>query len=115
MSLLKLRGGRVIDPTNGIDGVVRDVFIREGRIVEPAADDVVFSEIDATGCVVMAGGIDMHTHIGGSFEPVAKLLDRIRFEVGATQAAVGVFLSKIGQIHNTSIAAMHRHARLSLA
>ena len=74
MSLLKLRGGRVIDPTNGIDGVVRDVFIREGRIVEPAADDVVFSEIDATGCVVMAGGIDMHTHIGGGKVNLARML-----------------------------------------
>jgi len=74
MSLLKLHGGRVIDPTNGIDGVVRDVFIREGRIVEPAADDVVFSEIDATGCVVMAGGIDMHTHIGGGKVNLARML-----------------------------------------
>jgi formylmethanofuran dehydrogenase subunit A len=74
MSLLKLRGGRVVDPTNGIDGVVRDIFIREGRIVDPAADDVVSSEIDASGCVVMAGGIDMHTHIGGGKVNLARML-----------------------------------------
>ena len=30
---LRLRGGRVIDPTNGVDAPARDVYVRDGRIV----------------------------------------------------------------------------------
>jgi formylmethanofuran dehydrogenase subunit A len=74
MSLLKLRGGSVIDPTHGVDGEVRDIFIRDGRIVDFAPGDVVSSEMDASGCVVMAGGIDMHTHIGGGKVNLARML-----------------------------------------
>ncbi|MFM9914609.1 MAG: formylmethanofuran dehydrogenase subunit A, partial [Rhizobacter sp.] len=60
MTTLRLKGGRVIDPTHGVDGVVRDVCIRDGRIVELVSHEPVTTEIDATGCVLMAGGIDMH-------------------------------------------------------
>ena len=40
---VRLRGARVIDPANGVDGEQRDIGIRDGRIVtlqpgEPAAD-----------------------------------------------------------------------------
>ena len=39
------------------------------------ADGEVFDqEIDASGCVVMAGGIDLHTHIGGGKVNLARLL-----------------------------------------
>ncbi|HEY4065450.1 MAG TPA: formylmethanofuran dehydrogenase subunit A, partial [Burkholderiaceae bacterium] len=71
---LRLRGGRVIDPTNGVDGEQRDLFVRDGRIVEPAPGEVAAEEIDLGGCVVMAGGIDMHTHIGGGKVNLARLL-----------------------------------------
>jgi formylmethanofuran dehydrogenase subunit A len=35
MTTTLLKGGRVFDPINGIDGEVRDLHIRDGRIVEP--------------------------------------------------------------------------------
>ena len=65
-----LRGGRVIDPANGVDQV-RDLYLRDGRIVGP---DPAAQAIDASGCVVMAGGIDLHTHIGGGKVNLARLL-----------------------------------------
>jgi formylmethanofuran dehydrogenase subunit A len=73
MSTVRLRGGRVIDPAHGIDGEVRDLLVRDGRIVEdlPTAVD---EEFDLSGCIVMAGGIDMHTHIGGGKVNLARLL-----------------------------------------
>jgi formylmethanofuran dehydrogenase subunit A len=74
MSSLRLRGGRVIDPINGIDAVQRDVCVRDGRIVELAPHEPVDSDIDASGCIVMAGGIDMHTHIGGGKVNLARML-----------------------------------------
>ncbi|MBT2299655.1 formylmethanofuran dehydrogenase subunit A [Variovorax paradoxus] len=73
MTTLCLRGGRVIDPANGCDEV-RDLHVREGRIVEPAPHGVATEEIDASGCIVMAGGIDMHTHIGGGKVNLARML-----------------------------------------
>ncbi|MFG3590911.1 hypothetical protein [Bradyrhizobium sp. RDI18] len=33
--LIKLTGGKVYDPANGVDGEVRDIFIEDGRIVSP--------------------------------------------------------------------------------
>jgi formylmethanofuran dehydrogenase subunit A len=71
---LRLRGGRVYDPANGVDGVVRDIAVRDGHIVELDPRATVDQEIDASGCIVMAGGIDMHTHIGGGKMNLARLL-----------------------------------------
>jgi formylmethanofuran dehydrogenase subunit A len=73
MSSVRLKGGRVVDPANGVDLEQRDVVWRDGRIVAPSADPV-DEEIDATGCVIMAGGIDMHTHIGGGKVNLARML-----------------------------------------
>lgn len=78
MTTLRLRGGRVIDPANdpttAVDGEVRDVFVRGGRIVALTPHERADEEIDASGCVVMAGGIDMHTHIGGGKVNLSRLL-----------------------------------------
>ena len=74
MTTIRLRGGRVIDPANSIDEQ-RDLLMRDGRIVAHDAADQDFDEdIDIDGCLVMAGGIDMHTHIGGGKVNLARLL-----------------------------------------
>lgn len=70
---LRLRGGRVIDPANGRDEV-RDLYVRDGRMVELAPNEAATEEIDIGGCIVMAGGIDMHTHIGGGKVNLARML-----------------------------------------
>ncbi|MGP0069331.1 MAG: formylmethanofuran dehydrogenase subunit A [Isosphaeraceae bacterium] len=64
---LKIAGGTVYDPANGIDGQIRDIWIADGSIVEPPADPDVRPArvIDAAGMVVMPGGVDMHCHIVG--------------------------------------------------
>lgn len=67
MPLIKISNGRVYDPANGIDGVVKDIFIRDGVVIDPPmeADVRPDREIDATGTIVMPGGVDMHCHIAG--------------------------------------------------
>lgn len=64
---LKISQGTVYDPTNGIDGEVRDLWISGGRVVDAPSDPSVKPSrvIDASGLVVMPGGIDMHCHIAG--------------------------------------------------
>lgn len=56
--LIKLTGGKIYDPTNGVDGVVRDIYVENGRIVTPQPGAKVSSEYALNGKVVMAGGID---------------------------------------------------------
>ena len=62
---IRIRNGRVIDPISREDSV-RDLFVNQGFIVDPrtAGDD--FSadqEIDATGCVVCPGLVDLQTRL----------------------------------------------------
>jgi hypothetical protein len=60
---LVVRGGRVIDPETGLDGV-RNVGIAGGRIAAVSAEPLSgASTIDATGLVVSPGFIDLHTHV----------------------------------------------------
>lgn len=64
MSRLRIRGGAVHDPANGIDGEIRDVCIEDGRIVASLPDDA--PVLDARGRVVMPGGVDVHSHLASS-------------------------------------------------
>ncbi|MFN9299112.1 MAG: amidohydrolase/deacetylase family metallohydrolase [Acidobacteriota bacterium] len=62
---LVLKGGRVVDPRNGQDGVM-DVAIRQGRIaaVEPAIDASRAKEsVSVKGLLVTPGMIDLHVHV----------------------------------------------------
>jgi formylmethanofuran dehydrogenase subunit A len=61
--MLRIKGGKVYDPANGINGEIRDVCISEGKIV---ADVEGGRTIDATGMVVFPGGVDVHTHVAGA-------------------------------------------------
>src|SRR5437667_8082424 len=65
MSGLRISGGTVYDPANGIDGVVKDLCIADGRIVTDKALPAGARAFDATGMVVMPGGVDVHTHVAG--------------------------------------------------
>ncbi len=74
MSLFKIAGGTVYDPLNNIDGEVRDLWIEDGKFVEPPSDPgtIPARTLDASGLVVMPGGVDMHCHIAGPKVNVAR-------------------------------------------
>ena len=61
---LLIRGGRVVDPESGFDGEA-DVLVRDGLVSEIGAglsgDGV--RVIDARGCIVAPGFVDLHTHL----------------------------------------------------
>jgi len=63
ISPLRIVNGRIYDPANGIDGVVRDLCLQDGKVVDEVPPDA--KRIDARGMVVMPGGVDIHCHIAG--------------------------------------------------
>ncbi|MGH8778015.1 formylmethanofuran dehydrogenase subunit A [Paraburkholderia sp.] len=74
MSTIRLKGGTLYDPANGVNGERRDLVFRDGRIVDVPAGLPADREYDATGMIVMAGGIDLHSHIGGGKTNLSRLL-----------------------------------------
>lgn len=70
----RLTGGRVFDPANGIKGEIRDIYFADGRIVPAPSDGRAEKTYDVGGHVVMAGGIDLHSHISGGKVNLARLL-----------------------------------------
>ncbi len=86
---LLIKNGRVIDPASGTNEL-RDVVIDKGKISSVEKKGSVsedgFKIIDAKGCVVAPGFIDMHVHFR---EPGFEYKETI--ESGAESAAAGGF------------------------
>ena len=61
---LRIVGGTVHDPANGVDGETRDLFVEDGRIVAALPDGA--PTLDARGMIVMPGGVDIHSHFASS-------------------------------------------------
>ena len=99
MATLLIRGGRVVDPSQGLDGV-HDVLVRDGLVVGVGAEGAqpigkADETIDATGLVVCPGLVDMHVHLR---EPGREEDETI--ETGTRAALAGGFTS-VACIPNT--------------
>jgi len=97
MMKVLIKNGRVIDPASKLDKV-SDLLIEDGKIAEiktalsAKADQI----IDAKGCFVMPGFIDLHTHLRDpGFE------EKETIETGALAAAKGGFTTILA-MPNTS-------------
>ncbi|WP_274628887.1 formylmethanofuran dehydrogenase subunit A [Arvimicrobium flavum] len=71
--LTLISGGEIIDPANDRAGT-GDLWISDGRIVASPPGGKADRTFDASGCIVMAGAIDIHSHIGGGNVNTARLL-----------------------------------------
>ncbi|MDR2728244.1 MAG: dihydroorotase [Chitinispirillales bacterium] len=86
---LVIKGGRVVDPLNGIDGVYNVVL--DGGVIRAVCGDVPseyydVNEIDAQGAWVVPGLVDMHVHLR---EPGRE--DKETIATGTQAAAAGGF------------------------
>jgi formylmethanofuran dehydrogenase subunit A len=61
--MLRITGGKIYDPANGINGAIRDVCIQGGKIVANVEGG---RTINANGMIVFPGGVDVHTHVAGA-------------------------------------------------
>jgi len=64
--MIGIIGGKVFDPLNNIEGQVKDIWIKDGKIVSrDQVDPAKVQNIDARDQIVMPGGVDIHSHIAG--------------------------------------------------
>jgi dihydroorotase len=100
-SALLIRGGRVIDPSQGIDAEM-DLLLRDGLVAEigapgkiSAGDAEVF---EARGLVVAPGFIDLHVHLR---EPGQTYKETI--QTGTAAAAAGGFTAVCAMPNTTPV------------
>src|SRR2546430_15358009 len=78
MAKLLVRGGRLVDPANGRDGVA-DLLFEDGTVAAVGRDLGVpkgAQVMDATGRLVMPGVVDTHTHVGSPYWPGHVMMAR---------------------------------------
>ncbi|MDD1702684.1 MAG: formylmethanofuran dehydrogenase subunit A [Methanoregula sp.] len=66
-----IKNGFIIDPAQKIDGDVADIAIKDGKIVDRVSNAA--KVVDAKGKIVMAGGVDVHSHVAGPKVNVGRL------------------------------------------
>ena len=71
----KIVNGTVYDPTQQLNNV-KDIFVDDGKIVNPHPSEIYKYEItyDVEGMIVMAGAIDIHSHIAGGNVNNARII-----------------------------------------
>ena len=73
--MLRLSNARIIDPVQQLNTAPGALYVQNGRIVsDPGPHAVIDEDIDLGGALVMAGAIDIHTHIGGGKVNIARAL-----------------------------------------
>jgi dihydropyrimidinase len=85
MTEVLIKGGRIV---TAVDDYVADILVKDGRI-EAIARDIPASSMpvhDATGLIVIPGGVDVHTHM--EF-PLGDATTCDTFETGTRSAAFG--------------------------
>jgi len=92
MTALVIRGGHLIDPAAGVDGL-KDILLKDGRVAEIASPGKLklangAQVLDATGLTVAPGLVDIHVHLR---EPGQGYKETIA--TGTAAAAAGGFTS----------------------
>ena len=72
---IKLTGGQIYDPAHQVDGEIRDLYIVNDEVyAELPEHEKITQTYDLSNCIVMAGAIDLHTHIGGGKVNIARTM-----------------------------------------
>lgn len=109
MPELLIKNGFVYDPLNGINGERMDIAVKNGKIVEKISGRKKI--IDASGMIVMPGGVDIHSHIAGPKVNSGRMLrpeDHFKdFEVKTEKTRSGV-----GRSIPSTFTTGYRYARM---
>lgn len=106
--MLRIKGGRVYDPANGINGVAKDICISDGRIVAVLPEDA--PTLDASGMIIFPGGVDIHTHVAGAALNFARAMTPENQRVAQKFLRTPEHRSGIGGITPTTYATGYLYA-----
>jgi formylmethanofuran dehydrogenase subunit A len=109
LSELIIKNGFVIDPLNGIDCEKMDICIRDGKIVETVKDSA--KVVDASGMIVMPGGVDIHSHIAGGEVDTGRLL-RPEDHVKDVETKTAITRSGVGFSIPSTFTTGYRYSRM---
>ncbi|HZM41543.1 MAG TPA: dihydroorotase [Acidimicrobiales bacterium] len=93
MKSIVIRGGEVVDATGSRRA---DVLVEEGRITAVGSDLTADVTLDAGGCVVAPGLVDLHTHLRQPGQEEAETV-----ETGARAAVLGGFTAVLAMPNTT--------------
>jgi len=106
---LIIKNGFVYDPLNRIDGEKMDICIRDGKIVRTVKDSA--KVVDASGMVVMPGGVDIHSHIAGGEVNTGRML-RPEDHVKDVEVKTAVTRSGVGYSIPSTFTTGYRYSRM---
>jgi formylmethanofuran dehydrogenase subunit A len=107
---LLIQNGFVYDPLNGIDGEKTDIAVKDGKIAEKINERKA-RKIDASGMIVMPGGVDIHCHIAGSEVNTGRLL-RPEDHFRDVECKTAVTRSGVGHSIPSTFTTGYRYARM---
>jgi len=107
---LLIRNGFVYDPLNGINGQRMDVAVKDGKIAETCNEQKA-TIIDASGMIVMPGGVDIHSHIAGSEVNTGRLL-RPEDHYKDVERKTSVTRSGVGRSIPSTFTTGYRYSRM---
>jgi formylmethanofuran dehydrogenase subunit A len=73
MTEILIKNGFVVDPLQKINCEKMDIAIKDGKLVEKVNEKKA-QIIDATGKTVMAGGVDIHSHVAGAEVNMGRMI-----------------------------------------
>ena len=72
--MICIRGAKLYDPSQGLEGQVGDIWIEAGRIVAPPEGTRAEKVIDAAGKILAPAGVEIHSHVAGAQLNTARRL-----------------------------------------
>ena len=109
MAELLLKNGIVYDPLNAIDGERMDIAVKDGKIVNRVSRKA--RVLNASGMIVMPGGVDIHSHIAGSKVNVGRML-RPEDHEKDVEAKTAVTRAGVGHSIPSTFTTGYRYSRL---
>jgi formylmethanofuran dehydrogenase subunit A len=107
---LLVKNGFVYDPINGINGEKMDIAVRDGKIVENVNERKA-RKLNASGMIVMPGGVDIHCHVAGSEVNSGRLL-RPEDHFKDFEVKTSITRSGVGRSIPSTFTTGYRYARM---
>lgn len=111
--ITRLSGGRLLDPLQSAAELRTDLWIEDGRVIAAPGDGRAADRVyDVGDCLVMAGAIDIHSHIVGGKVNLGRLLSTADHREHAHAASAPGFRAGSGLATPSTYTTGYRYAAM---